>query len=712
MKFKIKNKEISWLSFNARLLQEANDPTVPLIERIKFLGIFSNNLDEFFRVRVATLKRLDHLDKKNAKLIGGNPREILQQIHNIVLSLQTDFDDIYDKILRDLERERIFIVNEKRLTGKQQEFVRNYFRDSVRPVLIPLMIDQLDAFPELKDHAIYLAINMTKTGAPKKKRYALIEMPTDALPRFVTLPREQNNHYIILLDDVIRFCLPEIFAIFEFDYFEAFTIKLTRDAELEIDDDFSESFIRKMTKSLKQRKVGKPVRFIYDYNIPKHLLDFIKGKLRLDQNNSDIIPGARYHNFKDFINFPRIGRKSLQYALPKPLPHKDIEPHKSMFKIIQKQDILLHYPYQTFDYIIDLLRESAIDPHVTSIYMTLYRVAGKSKIINALINAAKNGKKVAVVIELQARFDEEANIFWSNALQEGGVRVIHGEPNYKVHAKLILVTRKSRQKKVLFAHIGTGNFHESTAKLYSDHSLLTANPQITKEVKKIFDSLENNYQRVSFRHLLVSPFNMRPQITKMIDKEIKNATEGKEAYIIAKLNNITDSKIIKKLYQASQAGVKIRLMVRGMFSLIPGVSGLSENIEARGIIDKYLEHTRIFVFCQGGKEKYFLSSADWMSRNLDRRIEAACPIYDPALQQEIRDFLEIHWQDNVKARILNDRLDNQIANTDVKKKIRAQDALYKYFQRKLEEKPADHIDGEASEVKDSETEAPEIQKSA
>ncbi len=712
MKFKIKNKEISWLSFNARLLQEANDPTVPLIERIKFLGIFSNNLDEFFRVRVATLKRLDQLDKKNAKLIGGDPREILQQIHNIMLSQQADFDDIYATILRDLERERIFIVNEKRLTGRQQKFVRNYFRDCVRPVLIPLMIDQLDTFPELRDHSIYLAINMIKTGSSKKKRYALIELPTDALPRFVTLPREQKNHFIILLDDVIRFCLPEIFAIFDFDHFEAFTIKLTRDAELEIEDDFSESFIRKMTKSLKQRKAGKPVRFIYDDSIPDHLLDFIKSKLQLDQNNSTIIPGARYHNFKDFINFPHIGRKSLQYAPLKPLPHKEVERYSSMFKIIQKQDILLHYPYQQFDYIIDLLRESAIDPHVTSIYMTLYRVAGKSKIINALLNAAKNGKKVSVVVELQARFDEEANIFWSNALQEGGVRVIHGEPDFKVHAKLILVTRKSRQKKMLYAHIGTGNFHESTARLYSDHSLMTANPQITKEVKKIFNSLENNYQRVSFRHLLVSPFNMRPQITKMIDEEIKNATEGREAYIIVKLNNITDPKIIKKLYQASQAGVKIRLMVRGMFSLIPGVKGLSENIEARGTVDKYLEHTRIFVFCQGGKEKYFLSSADWMPRNIDRRIEATCPIYDPALQQEIRDFLEIHWQDNVKARILNDKLDNQIANADAKKKVRAQDALYKYFQNKLEEKPAAQIDAAASEVTDNDNVVPEIQKSA
>lgn len=677
----MRNKELSWLSFNARLLQEARDPSVPLLERIKFLGIFSSNLDEFFRVRVATLKRLEKLGKKALKLIGDSPEKVLKKIHEIVLAQREEFEQIYQEILKELARERIFIINERELNQEQARFVQQYFRDQVRPALIPIMIDRLEKFPDLKDHAIYLAIRMYSSQNPAKIRYALIELPTDVIPRFILLPEENGNQYIMLLDDLIRFSLREIFAMFPFDHLEAYTIKLTRDAELDISDDFSDSLVRKISRSLAQRKRGKPVRFIYDQQIPEDLLSFLIKRLKLMKDESNFIPGGRYHNFKDFINFPAVGPETLRYCFPKALPHRHIQPNHSLLEIIRERDILLHYPYQTFDYLIDFLREAAMDPTVSSIKMTLYRVAKNSKVINALMSAARNGKSVTVSIELQARFDEEANIYWSNRLQEEGVRVIHSAPNIKIHAKLLLVTQKIKRKTIRYASIGTGNFHEATARLYTDHSLFTADARLTEEVKQVFDVLENNYQRTRFRHLLVSPFNMRESWLRLIHNEIKQARSGKEAYIIVKLNNLTDPEIIKKLYQASQAGVTVQLMVRGMFSLVPGVEGMSENIRAAGIIDKYLEHSRLFVFCHGGNPKYFLSSADWMPRNLDRRVEVACPIYDQEIQQEIRHYLDIQWRDNVKARVLNKDLDNQYRVTSGDERVRCQEMLYEYLQQ-------------------------------
>lgn len=681
MKVKMRSKELSWLSFNARLLQEARDPLVPLLERIKFLGIFSSNLDEFFRVRVATLKRLERLGKKAVKLIGDSPEKVLKKIHETVLAQRGEFEQIYQEILKELAQEKIFIINERELSEEQAGFVRQYFREQVRPAIIPIMIDRLEKFPDLKDHAIYLAIRMWSSQNPAKIRYALIEVPTDALPRFILLPEDNGNQYIMLLDDLIRFSLGEIFAMFRFDRQEAYTIKLTRDAELDISDDFSDSLVRKISKSLTQRKRGKPVRFIYDQQIPEDLLTFLIKRLKLMKDESNFIPGGRYHNFKDFINFPAVGPETLRYRFPKPLPHRHIQPGRSLLETIRERDILLHYPYQTFDHLIDFLREAAIDPTVSSIKMTLYRVAKNSKVINALISAARNGKSVTVSIELQARFDEEANIYWSNRLQEEGVRVIHSAPNIKIHAKLLLVTQKIKRKTIRYASIGTGNFHEATARLYTDHSLFTADSHITEEVKQVFDVLENNYQRSNFRHLLVSPFNMRKTWLRLIQNEIKQARDGKEAYIIVKLNNLTDPDIIKKLYQASQAGVTVQLMVRGMFSLVPGVEGMSENIRAAGIIDKYLEHSRVFVFCHGGDAKYFLSSADWMPRNLDRRVEVACPIYDEEIQQEIRRYLDIQWRDNVKARALNKDLDNQYRVTSGDERVRCQEMLYEYLQQ-------------------------------
>jgi len=675
MKKQFRNKEISWLSFNERVLEEAADPTVPLIERIKYLGICSSNLDEFYRVRVATLNRIKDIGKKAKKIIYGDPEEILKDITRIALNQHDHFDKILNQIKKELAAENIFIIDESFLTEEQGEFVTEYFHSTVRPKLIPIMIDQVDEFPDLKDRCIYLAVKMTKSNDPDKKKYALIETPSEVLPRFLILPEEKGKKYIILLDDVIRFKLSDIFSIFPFDQFESYTIKITRDAELDIVDDVSQSLVDKMSKGLKQRREGRAVRLIYDSAIPDDLLSFITKKLKI-QKLDTLVAGSKYHNNRDFLGFPKIGNKNLFYPKTKYLPHKDIHSNESMFRTISNHDILLHYPYHSFDAVIDLLREASIDPKVSTIKFTVYRVAKKSSVMNALINAVKNGKKVVVVVELFARFDEEANIFWANELEEEGVKVIYGVPGLKVHSKLCLIKRKEKNREVCYAIIGTGNFNEDTALIYSDHSLFTSDRRLTREVSKIFDFFENNYKSSTFKHLLVSPFNMRNKIVSLINNEIKNAKNGKQAYIHIKVNNLVDNEIIEKLYEASEAGIEIKLNVRGMFSLVPGIEGMSSNIEAIGIVDKYLEHTRIYIFCNNGDEKYFISSADLMSRNIDRRVEVTCPIYDKVIQKELRTFFDIQWADNVKARILNHKLDNQRRPVDKKNEVRAQFKIY------------------------------------
>jgi len=676
------NKEISWLSFNERVLQEAADPTVPLLERIKFLGIFSSNLDEFFRVRVATLRRLANLGKKAKKIIGHDPNKVLKKIQKIVINQQNEFDKVYQQILKDLATLKIFIIDEKQLSEEQGYFVKSYFRREVRPKLIPIMLDEKGKFPDLRDKSIYLAVILSVKGIPQKFQYALIEIPSRVLPRFLTLPGIDGNKFIILLDDVMRFGLEDIFSIFEFDTYEAYTIKLTRDAELDIDEDVSESYIRKVHKSLKQRKEGTPVRFVYDSKIPKPLLNFLIRKLNL-KNSDALIPGSKHHNFKDFYDFPDIGPKSLKNRPRISLAHKDLHDKKSLLAAIREKDVLLHFPYQSFDYIIDLLREASINPKVTSIKIMLYRVAKYSSIVTALINAVKNGKSVTVVVELQARFDEEANINLADKLREEGAKVIYGVRGLKVHAKCCLITRRDHDKSYPYAIIGTGNFNEETAEIYSDHCLFTSNRKITREVTRIFDFIEQPFKVATFKHLLVSPFSMRKKIARLIQNEIQNAQKGKDAYIILKINNLADFEIIEKLYEASEAGVKIRILNRGMFSVITGVKGLSKNIEAVSIVDKFLEHTRIFVFCNGGNEKYFISSADLMTRNFDKRVEAACPIYDPDIQKELREFLDIQWNDNVKSRILDKGLNNFYTQRSTIKKIRAQDKIYEFLKDQL-----------------------------
>ena len=677
------NREISWLSFNARVLQEAADPSVPLVERLKFLGIFSSNLDEFYRVRVGTLQRMQKAGvRSKSYLFGETPAQVLKEIQEIVLQQRQEFDKIFTELYEELARHRIFVINEKQLTDEQARFILNYFQQEVRPRLVPIILSSLPEFPDLKNQVIYLAIHLFRERDQKVK-FALIEIPVDVLPRFIVLPETDSVKNIIMLDDVIRFGLKDIFATFDFDKIEAYTIKLTRDAELDIEDDVTKSDFEKISKSLKQRKTGQPVRFVYDREMPADLLEFIlkSNKLKSFDNS---IPGGRYHNAKDFINFPNVGDPSLVYPKSPPLRHEWFEKHKSMFNAIYEKDVLLVYPYNSFHYLTDLLREAAIDPKVISIKMALYRVAKHSNVVNALINARRNGKRISVLLELKARFDEEANIYWTERLEEEGAHLVNSVPGLKVHAKLCLITRKEGKKLVNYAIVGTGNFNESTAKIYSDHALFTAQKHITAEVVKVFEFLENNYKTHIYQRLLVAPFDMRKKFSRMIKNEVKNARAEKKAFIYIKLNNLVDRKMIDKLYEASQAGVKIKMIIRGICSLVPGIDGLSENIEVISIVDKYLEHSRIFIFCNGGDEQYFISSADWMIRNLDNRVEVAVPIYDKDLQDELKQFMMLQFSDGKKARIINAEQDNRYRRLPPGQGVRAQEAIYDMLKKRHE----------------------------
>lgn len=662
-------KEISWLSFNERVLQEAENTSTPLIERFKFLGIYSNNLDEYFRVRVATLKRISAFSNKSKNVLGYNPKNTLKRIHEIVLEQNQRFEKNYTKLIRELSGHGIHFVNEKQLSNQQAEFVKDYFHREVRTRLMPFMIEKDSLPPNLTDDAIYLAIILLNRQT-QKNRYALLEVPSSILPRFIILPEKGDEKHIIFLDDVIRFGLRDIFFIFDYSDIEAYTIKLTKDAEIEITDDISESYIEKLSRSLQQRKKGTPVRFIYDRCMPDELLRIIKKKLNLGTDDV-IIPSNRYHNFKDFMKFPNLGKKNFYNEELKTVHHPDIPAGKSILSAIKKNDVMLCFPYHPFDHFIDLLREASIDPHVTSINITLYRLARNSSVINALLNAVRNGKDVTTVVELQARFDEEANIHWGTKLLDEGVRVIYGVPGLKVHSKLCLITRVKNDITERFAAVGTGNFNEDTARVYTDHLLLTANKKITNEVYKAFTFFSVNYKKDNYYHLVLSPFFLRNRMLLLIENEIKNAREGKKAYIHLKLNNITDREIIDNLYEASNAGVKIKLIIRGMMSLVPGIKKQSENIKAIGIVDRFLEHSRFMIFCNGGDEIVYISSADLMPRNLDHRIEVTCPVFDKKIKAEFRKIFDLQWSDNVKARIFDESQSNQYVKPG-KKEIRSQ----------------------------------------
>ncbi|MFV8225662.1 polyphosphate kinase 1 [Christiangramia aquimixticola] len=690
------NRELSWLSFNARVLQEAADETVPLIERLRFLGIFSNNLDEFFKVRYATVKRIDLAGKAGKRVLGGiKASKLLEEITKIVIDQQSEslkiLEDIHEKLLD----HDIHIIKEHQVTRNQQDFLKTFFLSKVSPALVTIILNDLPEMPSLKDSAAYLAVKMVMTEETeategiskilnrkvKDKKYVLIEIPRN-IERFVVLPEENGKQYIILLDDLIRYNLHTIFNIFNYESLSAHMIKITRDAGLDLDSDLSKSFIEKISDSVKDRIKGDPVRFVYDKNIDSETLTYLMNKMGIESTDS-IIPGGRYHNRRDYMDFPSLGRKDLQYEVREPLPIPGLILQTSVLKGIAEKDYLLYTPYQSFAYVVKFLREAALDPKVRTIKITIYRLAKISHIASSLINAVKNGKKVTVQIELRARFDEVANIRYAEQMQEEGVNLIFGVPGLKVHCKTCVIEREEDGKLKRYGFISTGNFNENTSRVYTDYTLFTANPAILKEVNMVFDFFETNYKVNKYKHLIVSPHYTRNVIYNLIQTEIDNAKNGKPASIRLKLNSLSDNGIIDKLYLASKAGVKIKLLVRGICCLIPGVEGLSENIEAISIVDKFLEHPRVFIFQNNDNPKVYISSADFMTRNLDQRVEISCPIYDEDVKQELIETFEISWNDNVKARKHCRGMENPYRVTKGKK-IRSQFALYDYYLRKTE----------------------------
>lgn len=674
------NREISWLYFNERVLQEAMDENNPVIERLKFLGIFSNNRDEYFRVRVATIKRMVQIEKKKDKKPKVPAEKVLTEILKTVEEQEKKFNLTFTQILKELKKQKIIFLDDTQLNNKQGEFVQQFFKDEVIPNLFPIMLKNLENPDALRDNAIYLAVHLQDSTGQKDDDYALIMVPSNTISRFLLIPSNDDKNYVMMLDDVMRYSMSGIFAPFGFDTFNSYTIKFTRDAELDIDNDIAKSFIEQMSDSLKKRKRGAPVRFVYDKNIPEELLNRLQRKLNITTSDN-LRGGGKYHNFKDFMSFPKIGSPDLIYSKSKPLSHPRLQPKESILKAIRERDILLHFPYQSFQHIVDLLREASIDPKVRAIKMTFYRAARDSNVINALINAARNGKNVTVFLEIQARFDEKANIYWTRKLREEGVKIINTLQGFKVHSKLLLIRRKEGGRNHYYANISTGNFNESTAKVYADDSLLTANQSLAKEVNMLFHMFESPYNPPKFKHLLVAPYQLRNSFIKLLNTEIRNAKAGEEAWVIIKLNSLVDVKITNKLYQASKAGVKIDLICRGICVLIPQIKGLSENINAISIVDKYLEHSRIQVFANNGDPKYYITSADWMVRNFDHRFETACPIYDKDLQKEIMDILQIQLSDNVKARLLNETPINKYLTNNNAKKVRSQVATYSYLEK-------------------------------
>ena len=679
------NREISWLRFNERVLQESTDTKVPLIERLRFLGIYSNNLDEFFKVRYATVKRIVEAGKKGKSVLGGEiAKDLLEEITKVVIDQQSRSVNILKEIQAELEGQNIFIIKETQLNEGQKDFVKDYFLQKVSPQLMTIILNDLTKFPTLKDTAAYLAVKMIIIGDQvsdkKENRYALIEIPK-GIDRFVVLPKEGEKNYIIILDDLIRYCLRSIFTMFEYESISAHMIKITRDAELDMDNDLTKSFISKISSSVKHRKTGDPVRFVYDKSIGKDTLKFLREKMNVEDTDS-VIPGGRYHNRRDYMGFPSLGRKDLMYEKIAPLPVKGFSMEGSLFEQIAQKDYLQYTPYHTFSYVIKFLREAALDPKVRTIKITVYRLASNSQVAASLINAVKNGKQVTVQIELQARFDEQANIEYAEQLQAEGVKLIFGVPGLKVHSKVCVIEREEEEGIKRYGFISTGNFSEATARIYTDYTLFTAHEAILKELNKVFDFFETTYKINKYKHLIVSPHYTKSTFLKLIDNEIENALAGKEAYIKIKMNSFTSYKMIDKLYEASNAGVKIQLIIRGVCCLIPGVKGMSENIEAISIVDKFLEHPRIFIFGNDGDTKIYISSADWMTRNPDNRVEVGCPLYDPEIRKELLDTFEMSWNDSVKARIFNEAQDNEYRESR-NGEVRSQFAMYDYYLEKL-----------------------------
>ncbi len=673
-------RDISWMYFNQRILLEAAKKTVPLMERLSFLGIYSNNLDEFFRVRVATLSRIIECDDKDIRKEKEEAEHILKEINKLNNAYTRQFEGTFAGIVKDLEAENIYIVNETQLNGEQQNYIRRFYKNNLNGSTLPLFLPQVKQLNELADADIYLAIRLTRTVAgykTRKREYALIEMPVNEFGRFIRLPDDNGKVCLMFFDDVIRFCLPLIFVGMKYDLYEAYTFKFTKDAEMEMDTEIRSGVLEKVSKGVKSRKRGVPIRLVYDANMPKDLLKLIVGKLNIDKTDTRVA-GGRYHNLKDLMRFPDCGRKDLKYPLQPPLFKPELE-EGSILEWIRQQDCYLHYPYHSFSTYLRVLREAAISKDVKSIKTSLYRLAKDSRVVKALICAAKNGKNVTVVIELLARFDEASNISWSKKMQDAGIRVIFGVEGLKVHSKITHISSRKGD----IACISTGNFHEGNARAYTDFTLMTAHKAIVREVDAVFNFIEKPYSPIPFRHLLVSPNDMRKKLISMLNTEMQHAKAGKEAYVMAKVNHITDRLLVKKLYEASAAGVRIDLLVRGNCSLVTGIPKVSDNIRINGIIDRYLEHSRIIVFCNGGNERYFLGSADWMTRNFDNRIEVYSPVYDPKIQEDLKRVIEFGLRDTLQGHVVDGSGRNFLWRTADNVPFRSQTALYEWYKDEI-----------------------------
>ena len=695
-RFRYIDREKSWLAFNARVLQEAADEAVPLLERLRFIGIFSNNLDEFFRVRFAAIRRLSLSGQTGEKILGGiSAQQLVKEITEIVINQQSESLRVLNTIEKELVKQNIIIIDENEVSEEHENFIKDFFIQKISPELVTIILNDLAEFPLLKDTSGYLAVKLVMKSEQKSSvlglikkakpevRYAIIEIPKNT-NRIVELPNKDGKQYLIMLDDLIRYNLSSIFNIFDYESISAHMIKITRDAQLDIDSDMSKSMLEKIATSVKDRRIGEPVRFVYDQHIEKDTLKFFLSKMGIDASDG-VIPGGRYHNRRDYMNFPNLGRFDLLYPPRVPLPVEGLSLDGSLLNKIAQKDYLINAPFQSFSYLIKFLREAALDPKVTSIKITLYRLAKNSQIISSLINAAKNGKKVTVQIELQARFDEASNISYAEQMQQEGIELIFGIKGLKVHSKICLIDRIEDGKLKRYGFISTGNFNESTAKIYTDLTLFTSHQQILKDVSKIFDFFDVNYRIHRYKHLIVSPHYTRSKFYKLIDREMNNAIMGRPAYINLKMNSISDYPMIDKLYEASNAGVKIKLQVRGICSLIPGVKGMSENIEAVSIVDYFLEHTRSFIFCNNDDPEVFISSADFMTRNLDGRVEVACPIYDDTIKKQIIDTFNIGWKGNVKARYHSEKFENKYrVRAEGETIFRAQHETYNYYKERLE----------------------------
>lgn len=677
-------RDLSWLAFNARVLQEADDASVPLQERLRFLGIFSNNLDEFFRVRVATLSRMVVVTKAAKMYLEEKPALILKQIQQTVALQQREFERIYLDIQSELKKEKIALVNESQLSTAQKEFVLAYFNDTVRTHLAPIMIESIPELPLLQDKSIYLACLLSHTDNSFMNSYALIEVPTQSLSRFVILPSHRGVKCIILLEDIIRYCLPQLFAQFGFNYFEGYVIKMTRDAELDIDNDVNTDLIASIHKGLKNRKKGKALRLVYDREIPKNLLHYLVKLLHLG-HKENLHPGGRIHNFKDFMDFPT-SVFSEPRTRNKPFVHPLLTQPVRILDVLNQRDVMLHFPYHSFDSIIDLLREAAIDPFVETIKISCYRLARGSKIINALVNAVRNGKKVTVVLELRARFDEEANIKWKALLEEEGVKVLVGLPNQKIHAKIALITKRVGKALRHYGFVSTGNLNEATAKIYGDHCLLTADKRIMTDVAKVFSAIEHPVQwprLKSCKTLIVSPLNTRSFFQAKIQQEIKSFQAGHESGCIIKLNSFSDSALMEQIYQGAKAGLNISLIIRGICCVRTESKKWPASIHAISIVDEYLEHARVLYFKNKGAHECYISSADWMMRNLDYRVEVSAPVFDQTIKEELMEILGIQLAENVKARILDNRQENKyVTSSSDEKMVRSQEEIYQFLKNR------------------------------